>query len=303
MTTMKLEAGASVLFTLGMLAASPVFSDQSVLPAKPQTQSPASQSVQPAVDSKTGEVAAEKRQKLAADAFTALDETNHALKLLEEKKNDEALSALAAVTGKLELIVARDPKLALAPVNVQVITHDLLTNTDTVKAVIKEARDDLDNGEIQKARPLIDAMASEMVISTRNIPLATYPAAIKAVTPLIDAGKIDEAKTALQATLNTLVVTNEVIPLPPLRTDAMLKQAEKLAAKKDRTEKDNDSLSELLAAARDQLKLGEALGYGNKDAYKPMYEQIEKIEKQSAGGKSGTGWFDKIKQQVSGLMK
>jgi hypothetical protein len=32
-----------------------------------------------------------------------------------------------------------------------------------------------------------------------------------------------------------------------------------------------------------------------------MYEQISEIEKKSAGGKSGTEWFDKIKQQLSNL--
>jgi hypothetical protein len=161
----------------------------------------------------------------------------------------------------------------------------------------------MSEGEIQKARPFVNALASEIVISTSNVPLATYPAAIKAVSPLIDAGKIDEAKTALQVALNTLVVTNEVIPLPPLRAEAMLKAGEKLAEKKDRTEKENNTLSKLLVGARDQLKLAEALGYGDRKKFKPLYEEIEKIEKQSASGKSGNGWFDKIKQQVSSLMK
>ena len=33
-----------------------------------------------------------------------------------------------------------------------------------------------------------------------------------------------------------------------------------------------------------------------------MYEQIDKIEKKYADGKSGIGWFDKIKKQLSDLI-
>jgi hypothetical protein len=75
-----------------------------------------------------------------ADATVALAETKKALKALENKNNDEALKALAVVTGKLDLIVARDPKLALTPVDTEVVTYDLLTNLDTIKAIIKDAK-------------------------------------------------------------------------------------------------------------------------------------------------------------------
>ncbi len=303
MKILKLSILSTSLLCVGLLVAVPALADQSALPTKPQEQSATAESVQSEVEARAADAAAEKRKRLAADAFTALSETKNALKLLAEKKNDEALEALATVTGKLELIVARDPELALAPVDVQVITHDVLADLDTVKAVIKEAREALDDGEIQKARPLVAALASEIVFSTSNIPLATYPDAIKDITPLIDAGKIDEAKKALQVELNTLVITNEVVPLPTLRAEVMLKQAEELAEKKERTQEENDNLANLLTGSHDQLQLAEALGYGKKKSFKPIYEQIEKIEKQTAGGKSGKGWFDKVKQQVSDLMQ
>ena len=35
-----------------------------------------------------------------------------------------------------------------------------------------------------------------------------------------------------------------------------------------------------------------------KTDFNPLYEQIGEIEKKSAGGKSGIGWFDKLKQQL-----
>lgn len=304
---MKLTLRHSILWAsvmgLGTLATSaPSFSADSALPAKPQTQSEASQSVQPKVDKQTADAAAEKRKKLFADATAALAETQKALKALESKNSDAALKALAEVTGKLDLIVARDPKLAQTPVATEVVTYDLLANLETMKSVIKEAKGYLNDGEIQKARPLVANLASEIQYRTHHIPLATYPAAIKAIAPLIDAGKIDEAKARLQAALNTLVVTtDDVIPLPKLRAEHLLKQAQELAEKKDRSKEENDKLAKQLQAAREQLQMAELLGYAKKTDFTALYEQISEIENKSAGGKSGTGWFEKLKQQLDDL--
>src|SRR5205085_370381 len=121
------------------------------------------------------------------------------------------------VTGKLDLIVAREPALALARINVVTIIRDLYSNVDTVKAAVRQAKDYLAEGKVQEARALLNGLASEAENQVTNIPLATYPAAIKTIAPLIDAGKIDEAKTALQTALNTLVIQSFITPLPKIR--------------------------------------------------------------------------------------
>lgn len=289
----------AALLVIGLFCSAPCFAGASALPSKPQTQSDTSKSVQPQIDKQAEDAAAEKRKALLSDATAAIAETEDALRALEDKKKDVALKALADATGKLELIVARDPKLALAPVHMDVVSHDLFAGPETVKAVIQEAKNDLEAGEIQNARPLVAALASDIELRTTNIPLATYPAAIRAITPLIDAGKIDEAKAQLQAALNTLVITTEVIPLPKMRAESLLKEAQTLAEKKDRSKDENEKLDKTLKSVREQLQLSELLGYGKKADYKPMQEQLDEIEKESAGGKSGTGWFDKIKKQLS----
>lgn len=303
MKTMKLKPLAAALLSLGLIASVPVFAEDTALPVEAQAQTEATESVQPQVDAQATNQAAEKRKKITADAVAAVAETKQALKLLDEKKTDEALASLERATGKLELILARAPDLALAPVDVEVVTYDLLANLDTVKAMIHDAENYLEDGEVQKARPLVANLASEIVFRTTSVPLATYPDAIKAVTPLIDDGKLDEAKADLQAALNTLVVTtDDVIPLPVLRAERLLKNAEALAENEERTVKDNETLSDLLAEARNQLKMAELLGYGTKKSFKPMYEQLDAIEQKTAGGKGGKGWFDKIKQQLSDLI-
>ncbi|RMF96208.1 MAG: hypothetical protein D6727_08965 [Gammaproteobacteria bacterium] len=272
------------------------------LPAEPQAQSPAAESVQGEVQSKSAEKAAERRKAIIREAVTALQKSNEALAALDAGKKDEALAALEIVTGKLELILARDPDLAFAPVDVKVVTYDLLASTDTVKAIIHDAEDYLDDGEIQKARPLVSALASEIQVRETSIPLATYPEAVKGVVKLIDEDKLDEAREALQLALNTVVTrTVDVIPLPKLRAERLLANAEKLAENKDRTAADEQTLKDLLAEARRQLELAQLLGYGDKKAYEPMYEQLDSIEQKVAEGKSGKGWFDRLKEQLEAL--
>ncbi len=287
------------LLSLGLATSPLVMAKDSALPSLQQLKSSVVEAIKPKVDQSSAKKAREKRKEVISEAVTAIDQTFNALQALEENKSKEALADLEDVTGKLELILARDPELALAPMDVEVVTYDLFADLDTIKDVIEEAKDYMEDGEIQKARPLVENLASEMVFRTTSIPLATYPDAIKEVVPLIDEGKIEEAKTALQAALNTLVITTEIVPLPSLRAKYLIHSAEKLAETSDRTSKDNETLDELLKNAREQLKMGELLGYGSKKSYKPMYKQLDEIEKKVAGGKSGKGWFDKIKQQIS----
>lgn len=303
MKTLKRNYLAAALLSLGLFSSSQAFAQDTTLPAKPEARNEAAESVQPELDAEATGQAAERRKKVTADAIAAVNESKNALKLLDDKKTEETLAALEQVTGKLELILAREPTLALAPVDVEIVAYDLLADLDTIRAVIKEAEDYLEDGEIQKARPLVANLASEIQIRTTNIPLATYPAAIKAVAPLIDAGKVGEAKVALQAALNTLVVTtDEVIPLPIERAESLLKKAEALAENKERKNKDNETLASQLSEARNQIKMAELLGYGNKKAFKPIYEQIDQIEEKASNNGSGRGWFDKIKQQLSELI-
>ncbi|MBF0422001.1 MAG: YfdX family protein [Magnetococcales bacterium] len=267
----------------------------------PETKSEMTTNVQPNVEKEVEQKAADKRKQHIEEAVAALAQTEQALVALGENDANRALRALAEVIGKLELVVTRNPRLALAPVDVRTTVHDLFANTAAIKAQIDEAQRALKHDEIQKARRLLAGMASEVMITTSHIPLATYPQAIKAIVPLIDQGQLNEAKAALQAVLGTLVETIDTIALPVLRARLLLKQAEGLAENDKRTEQDNKQLTQLFGEIRNQLEMAELLGYGKKGDFKPIHEQVKEIEKISSGGKSGKGWFDKIKGQVSKL--
>lgn len=273
----------------------------SSLPVSPEAKPEVVTEVQPEVQKETDSQAADKRKQVLDEAVSALALTKSALAALDGKDAARALATLAEVTGKLELIVAREPTLALAPVDVRTIVHDLFANTETIEAMTDEALDALKHGEVQQARHVLALLASEIVIAVTNIPLASYPAAVKAVVPLIDQGKIEEAKAALQAALSTLVETRSVHPLPALRARLLLKRAEPLVEDGQRSEASNERLETLLNEARRQLEMAELLGYGKRKDFESMYDELKKIKQKTGGGGGGKGWLDEVKAKLSRL--
>ena len=273
----------------------------SSLPARPEPKPEVVTEVQPEVQKETDSQAADKRKQVLDEAVSALALTKSALAALDEKESARALATLAEVTGKLELSVAREPTLALAPVDVRTIVHDLFANTETIEAMTDEALDALKHGEVQRARRVLALLASEIVITVTNIPLASYPAAVKAVVPLIDQGKIEEAKAALQSALSTLVEERSVLPLPVLRAKLLLKRAEPLVEDGQRSEASNERLETLLNEARQQLEMAELLGYGKRKDFEPLYAELKKIKEKTGGGGFGKGWLDEVKAKLSRL--
>lgn len=264
----------------------------------PETKSAEARSVDPAVQSEVERMEAEKRATLLEDAQSALADTRDALAALDRDDKAAALTALEHATGKLDLLVARDPKIAFAPVSVSTIMFDLYATPDTVKGAVKQARDDLSNNRIQDARLLVGTLASEADIHISEIPLATYPTAIRAVAPLIDSGRFDEAKGALYTALNTLVIETYVVPLPKIRAMAMLAAADALANGRERKEEDAARIRALIDATRRELQLAEALGYGTMETYKPLYAQLDEIQKKADSGQSPKNLFDRIRNSL-----
>jgi hypothetical protein len=78
-----------------------------------------------------------------ADATSAIGETQAALKQLDEGRKQEALDALERATGKLEIILARDTSLTLAPGGI-----------DAVKKIRQQAEDLIEADRLQDARHL-----------------------------------------------------------------------------------------------------------------------------------------------------
>jgi YfdX protein len=249
----------------------------------------------------TVEKTTDKRKAIVSEAVSTLRETQDALKALDEGKNKDALAALERATGKLEIVLARDPKAALVPLDVKVATSNLYAPLDAIKNARQEAQRLLNAGRVQEARALLMHLGSESVISTTNLPLATYPGAIKRAAKLIDENKPAEAKEVLQTALNTLVITDVVVPLPVVDAKLSLQRAEELAKIKNRTAAQNKELSDLVGSADSDIQRAEALGYGTKSDFDSFHKQIAEIRQKTSNGKFGIGFFDQIKNYLESM--
>ena len=265
---------------------------------RPESKSMVELSVEPQVQSEIQEMEGERRAALVRDAELAIAETRNAMAALSQGDTSAAKSALERASASLRIVVSRDPSLAFAPVDVSTSIIDLYASPDTVKRAVNEARKELGSAQVQQARRLMSSLASEADIHVVGIPLGTYPDAIRAAVPLIDAGRPDEAKAALGAALHTLVIQTYVIPLPGVRADVLLSRAKQIADDANRTPGDKTELHNLVEAARREIQLAEALGYGNRDDYKPVYAQLDDAEKKAESGQFGAGLFDRIEQSL-----
>jgi hypothetical protein len=262
------------------------FSSQPVPAARVQSTKPANTPAPATAD----------RSDLLEDAVAAVRETQNAIRFIDRNRPKDALSALERATGKLEITLARNPKLALAPVDVSAVSYDVLGTVQSVDAARAAVKNAIDAGRLQDARVLMDGLASETDIDVTNIPLASYPGAIKTAAALLHQGRAPEAKAALQSALNTLVVQREIIPLPLARAQLALGEARKLAEKPGRTNEETAKLRQLLATAREQLKLGQTLGYGSGKGMSELAKEVDNIDQKTMGQQSGKGLFDRIEQ-------
>jgi transcription elongation GreA/GreB family factor len=242
----------------------------------------------------------ERVKKITEEAVEAINLVAKVIDLLDKKEKEKALEELANVLGKLEVLIARDPNLQLVPVDVRESVVDFPGTVDDVEAAKTEVVALIKAGEVQLARDIMLNLASELDIFVTALPIGTYPVVLKAIIPLIEQEKYEEAKRLLIEALETLVLEKIVIPLPILRAEQAIIRANELANGEN---PNKDELKELLAYAKEQLQLAEALGYGRVDIdYKDLYEEIEKLEKILEGEESTKDIFETLKEKLSGIM-
>ncbi len=243
----------------------------------------------------------ERIKKVTDEAVEAINLVAKVVDLLDQKEKEKALEEIANVLGKLEVLVARDPNLQLVPVDVRESVVDFPGTVDDVEVAKAEVVALIKASEVQLARDIMLNLASELDIYVTALPIGTYPVVLKAIIPLIEQEKFDEAKMLLIEALETLVIEKIVIPLPILRAEQAIIRANELANKEN---PNKDELKELLAYAKEQLQLAEALGYGKVEIdYKDLYEEIEKLEKILEGEESTKDIFETLKEKLSSIME
>lgn len=271
----------------------------------PADRAAANASVEGAVNADAAEEIAARRAELLSEAVDALAQTRTAIEALENGDEQAALDALARATGRLDLILARSPDLALAPVEVTVTRRDLIATIEAVRDLRDRIEDLVDEGELQAARPLMAGFGSEIVIHTTNVPLGTYPQAIKDAAALIGSGRSAEASALLEAALTALVVEETIVPLPLARAHALIEQARNqlevadgAAAAEGQPAMDPQSLIE---NANYQVRLARALGYGDDALYDELEDELDELEDSVEEGRESGGLIASIRERIEAI--
>ncbi len=212
-------------------------------------------------------------------AIEILNQTQDVISLIAQKKKDEAQKKLANIIGKLEILLAQNPDLAVIPVSATTEVHDVVTDPKTVDDIMKAVREAIDKGYYQTAKWALNDLSSEIVVKTAYLPMATYPDAMKLAAKLMGQDKTKEAAAVLVQALNTLVIRQEVIPLPVLRAEEYVKEALKVMDNDKKFKENKTQLLALIDAADYQLTLAEKMGYGKKDKeYKDLHDVIKSLK-------------------------
>ena len=274
---------------IGLAAPESLAQDGRQTGARPDSLALSADSLQASLDREVAEQTAAAEGDVVREAFDAVFETERALRALADEDTEEALAALERAVGKLEVLLARRPGLGLVPLDVAAEVRELRADPATVESLVAEAEDLIEDGHVQAARRVLDGLASELEVTTVSLPLATYPAAIREAARLIEAGDTAAARQFLLGALSTLLVEKEATPIPLIYAEAMVGVAADVAPD------DPDLALDLLADARDQLRLAEALGYGDRDReFAGLDEAIVRLAVQVEERADTTGAFDRL---------
>ncbi len=254
---------------------------------------------QPAIEQQRQQTEQQAQKTLDKEAIAAIEETVKAVRALAANQTTESLAAIERASGKLDVVLARNPDTALVPVDVEVVVIDLAPRDfDDIMDLAGAASLAVDIMDFPDARSLLRSLMSEIRIRTYSLPLATYPAALQDAARLLDQKKTQEANAVLLTALSTLVETDKVQPLPLLLASEAVIQAQK------QRDKDKSAAQALLEVARKELDRSRYLGYAGKDPeYESLQNEIKSLEKQLKGDDDTTAVFAKLKEKLDAFLK
>jgi hypothetical protein len=292
------ETVATLAWLLAMLLVTPLaFAATADTAAKATPQ--AHHALQPDIEKQRKEAEQQAHQSLNQDAVAALQLTQQAVNDIGSNKKDAAMATIEKATGKINILVARNPADALIPVDAEVDAIDTAPHDiGAIRDLAKDASLAVDQKNFPAARVILYSLMSEIRVRIYNIPLATYPAALKSAARLLDQNKTQEAQTALTTALDTLVVVDRVSPIPLILARAAVSAAQ---AERD---KDKTAAQTLLEAAKKELDRSKELGYaGNDPVYGLLNNDISNLEKQLKGDNDTNSVFASLREKLNSFLK
>jgi hypothetical protein len=299
------EATALLIFLLAvalvlplgssLVAETPAASDTNSALATAQVQA----SAEPEIEKQREQAEQQAEESLDQDAVAAIKLSHMAVAAIAANKKDEAMTAIKQATGKVKILLDRNPQNALIPVEIEVKVIDTAPHEiNAIDGMAKAALIAVDQRNFPAARIVLHSLMSEIRVRTYSLPLATYPAALNRAAHLLDQQKPEQAQTELSTALDTLDVAERVTPIPLILARAAIAAAE---AERDR---DKNAAQTLLETAKHELRRSQELGYAGDDpVYAGLNDDISNLEKQLKGKGDTNPVFAALREKLNSFLQ
>jgi hypothetical protein len=279
-------------------AAEPAKTSASPAPDLQKQHQEAEQRLRPEIETQRKQNETEAKQTLDQEAIAAIEQTEGAIKSIADNKKDDALASIERATGKINVLLARNPASALIPVGAEVVVIDTApVDPKAIDQIVQRATDATKQRDLPAARILLASLVSELRIRITFLPLATYPLALQQAAKLLDQGKNQDAGKVLLTALNTLVMVDHVIPIPLILAQAAIE-----AANSQRQNK--DVALTLLQTAKNEANRSRLLGYMSSDSeYKALDGEISDLERAVKGTSDTSSMFSHLRDGISAFLK
>jgi hypothetical protein len=257
----------------------------------------AEQQARPDLEKWRNEAEQQALKMLDKDAIAAIEQTVQAIDSIAAGKTADALKGIEEATGKVNIVLARNPELALIPVSVEALIIDTAPrDIDDIEKLADATDAAILVDDFPTARALLGALRSEVRVRTYNLPLGIYPTALQDAARLLDKDS-QAASVALLAALNTLVTVDQVTPLPLLVAQEAISQAQ-ASAQKDK------NAAQAVETAEFELNRAIALGYAGQDPeYAALKDDISNLKKQLKGSEDSNSAFSQLKARLDAFLK
>lgn len=232
------------------------------------------------------------------EAIAAVEETKNAIAAIDKGKSQDAIQALELATGKLDILLARNPKLGFIPLSSTVEIIDVAPkNKQSIKIFLNQLESAIDVEDYPAAREILNNLISEVRTKTVNVPLASYPKAMEDAAYLLENEQPEVAKALLQTALSTLVITEKNRPIPIINAQTELMGAIALA------QTDKENAIKLMENARQDLQLAKDLGYAKGDSkYAELDKTIGSIEKKIRTDTDVASAFGELQDKLTNFL-
>jgi len=255
----------TALLAVGLVT-SPIYA------AQPSLQS-AKQVLQNAQNEAIKELKTQQLAKVIKEAAAVLQETQNALILLQQGKDEEALSILKKVQKELATLVEKYGLVKL-PADVSFVEFNGISDLKTAEKLNKQVKELVAKNDFVDARIILALLRNEIDITTTYLPLKLYKEAIDFAVNLLQYGNRDAALLALQSALASVEVETIIVPKPILEAQYLIKKAEAIYQVNPKA-----ALAYLKRAEYD-IKLTKALGYiSSEKDIEPLVEKLENLMK------------------------